>query len=1836
MSRLFRHGFATSKAVLTVAAIALSLPFLAPQSSNAAERRLVVTEDADYFGRDYDILKDVELENCKNSCLGNDQCVAFTYNTSAKWCFLKSEFGDLRAFEGAVSGRVVTAEKPRPDVTKARIGELGFLRKGMVEEAQKLAKTIGKHYKSGSLTYGTLVERAQSFALTGAPIKAATHYGAALTLSTDSYSTWKGFAEALTNSKPSNWRIRRLTEDFAVSAAINTYMRAVDHDERLETFMVLGKALEKKRMWRHAIRSYRAGLALREDKVVRAAYDAVVAKHGFRVSDHTVDSDAAAPRICLTFSYPLPDDRTGLTDFLSVRGGDGLSKEAEDRQICVDGIKHGKRYQLTLRAGLPSADGEKIEKPVNLDIYVRDRAPSVRFSGRSYVLPKGGNAAVPVVSINSEVIEASIHRIGDRSIARAVTSGVFLRQLNTYQVDQIQSETGEKVWTGEIEVSPELNAEVTTAIPVGEVIDTLKPGAYVMTAKAKGETSNSWGPVASQWFIVSDLGLTALKGNDGLTAIVRALSSAEPVGETELRLVAVNNEVLATTRSDAAGVAKFAPGLLRGKGGMRPALLVAEGSDGDYGFLDLTKAAFDLTDRGVEGRPSPPPLDVYLKTERGIYRPGETVHATALLRDARVRAVSNLPLTMIYRRPDGVEQQRITSNDQGAGGYAAGLELSPTAMRGPWTLTVHADPKGEALANTTFLVEDFQPERIDYDLISEAETLDPSRVENVSMEVRYLYGAVAADLAIEGEIAIAPRAGFKAWPGYKFGLADEHVDIVREPVSAQRTDAEGRASVPIDLQNLPDTTGLLEASVVTRVVDAGGRRVERRLSLPVVANGNRIGIKPLFEDAVEEGGTAAFNVILIAPDGTRIASDKVVWSLLDIQTSYQWYRQEGRWQYEPVTVTKRVANGTASTGTEEPARIEMPVGWGRYRLQVSIEGDDTLTSSVTFDAGWYIAQTSAETPDFLRVALDKPAYRIGETARVNIQPRFAGKAMVMVVDDRVIDMKTVEVGEEGTTVEMPVTAEWGGGAYVTAVLIRPMDLEAKRMPARALGLAHASVDVADRKLQVSLDVPDTVRPRGSLDVGISVAKLPANGEAFVTLAAVDVGILNLTGYEAPAPDTYYFGRRSLGIEIRDLYGQLIDRMQGVPGKIRSGGDGPGMKRQATPPTEKLMAFFSGIVRLDENGKATIPVDIPDFNGTVKLMVQAWSADGVGHAVQDVISRDPVVIAASVPQFMAPGDRSRLLIELTHTEGSPGQAKYSVRVDDKIALTAGTADGEVFLGERERKQIAVPLQAEIVGDAALDVVVTTPDGELLTKSLIIPVRATEPPVTRRNVVALAAKSGKLTVDRELLTDFLPGAGTATIAVSGAGALDIPGIVAALSRYPYGCAEQITSRALPLVYLDSVSIAAGLGRDAEVAPRVQQAVKGVLAKQSSSGSFGVWRPGSVSLWLDAYVTDFLTRAKERDYQVPRVAYDLALDNLSNRLAYANDFDSGGEDVAYALYVLARAGRASIGDLRYYSDTKINAFSTALAKAQIGAALALYGDNVRADGAFKAAYTELSRGRDNPLWYRSDYGSLLRDGAAVLTLAAESRSKAVDIKRLAAGLAERRQRARYTSTQEKAWMLLAANAMVERTAKPDLRIDGAPLTGALFESFDADRLASNPVVVENSGETALDAVITVSGVPRVPEPAGGNGYQIERTYYSMDGKVIDISEIAQNERFVAVLTVTAENDVSGRLLIVDPLPAGIEIDNPNILRGGSIKALDWLGFSDVTDHTEFRADRFVASVNRGKKSPLSFRLGYIARAVSPGSFKHPAAVIEDMYRPELRARTASGRVEVIGPVR
>jgi alpha-2-macroglobulin len=1640
---------------------------------------------------------------------------------------------------------------------------------------------------------------------------------------------WLKLARTIFQIKPSNSSEQTFFLERASTAAYIAYQRASGPQDEADALAVLGRALSERKLWRPALDSLRLSLDLREVADVRGQYEKMRNEYGFRLMDYSVDSDSASPRACFQFSEELAK-RTDFTPFIALAGTDKPAVSAEEKQLCVDGLKHGERYNINLRAGLPSTVKETLPKSAEFNIYVRDRKPFVHFTGRAYVLPRTGQRGIPLVSVNTPAVTVDVFRIGDRNLINTVIDSDFQKPISRYQLSDLGDQRGVKVWSGELATANTLNQDVTTAFPVDQALGDLQPGVYVMTAAAKGPAGDDDNQLATQWFIVSDLGVTAFSGNDGIHVFINSLASTEVVAHAEVRLIARNNEILATRKTDDSGHVLFEAGLARGEGGLSPAMLTVTGDKADYAFLSLKTSAFDLSDRGVAGRDAPAGADAFVYAERGVYRSSETVYLTALLRDGQGNAVTGGPLTLVIERPDGVEFRRAVLSDQGAGGRTLSVPLNSAVPSGTWRVRAFTDPKGASVGETTFMVEDYIPERLEFDLSSKDKLIKADVPVEVKVDGHFLYGAPASNLQLEGDMLVAPATERPGFPGYQFGVDDEQTTSnERTPIeSLPESDANGVATFPISLAKPPTSTRPQEAQIFIRMAEAGGRAVERKLVLPVAPTAAEIGVRPLFADkSIAEGDKAAFDVVFTAPDGKTLARDGLRYELLKLESRYQWYRQNSYWEFEPVKSTTRVADGDVAVAADQPTRITLSPQPGRYRLDVKSSEPDGPITSVQFDVGWY-SDGSADTPDLLETSIDKPQYQSGDTMVVSVNARTAGKLTVNVLGDRLLTTQTLDIKEGTAQVRIPVGHDWGTGAYVLATLRRALDVAASRMPGRAIGLKWFGIDKQTRTLAVNLSPPSLVRPNSSLKIPVKLGGLNPGEDAKVVVAAVDVGILNLTNYKPPAPDDYYLGQRSLTAEIRDLYGQLIDGMQGSRGQIKSGGDAGGAELQGSPPAQKPLALYSGIVTVAADGSAEISFDVPDFAGTARVMAVAWTATKLGRATIDVTVRDPVVLTATLPRFLLNGDHGTMSFDLDNVEGAPGDYTVTVAASGPVKVSGNPAI-TTKLAAKQRTSMALGLDAGGAGTAQFDVDIKGPNGLTLARHYALDVKPATQILARRSIRTLA-KGESLTLTSDMFSDLVPGTGSVSLSASQSTALDAATILQALDRYPYGCSEQITSRAMPLLYVNELAAGAHLAQDTEIDQRIRDAIERLLARQGSNGSFGLWSAGGDDAWLDAYVTDFLTRAREKGFAVPDVLFKTALDRIRNSVVNANEPEKdGGRDLAYGLYVLARNGAAPIGDLRYLADTKLGNLATPIAKAQLAAALALVGDRNRAERVYAAAADSLA---PKPVleFGRNDYGSALRDAAALVSLASEGNAPRATLTQAVARVEVARGLTSYTSTQENAWMVLAARALAKETLALDL--NGQPVKTALFRSYMAEQVANQPIKITNTGDVPLQAVVSVSGSPVVPEPAASNGFKIERNYFTLDGKPADISKARQNDRFAVVLKVTEPKPEYGHIMVSDYLPAGLEIDNPRLVSSGDTGTLDWIEDGQEPENTEFRDDRFTAAIDRATDSKAVFTVAYVVRVVTPGKYVLPQAYVEDMYNPSRYGRTGTGNIEVV----
>jgi uncharacterized protein YfaS (alpha-2-macroglobulin family) len=1628
--------------------------------------------------------------------------------------------------------------------------------------------------------------------------------------------------------------------DRASVAAYNAYAKSTDLVERGNALFLIGRDYDRHDKQKEALAAFQAGIALTSSPAVAERIEQLKRLVAFRVTKVEVQAEADTARACLRLNEKIAT-KSDLSYGAFVRSEPALDGivTARGDTLCLDGLKHGETYQVELLAGFPAASGETMPDTFKGRIVIPDRKPAISFSGAGYVLPREGSAGLPVTTINLDRVKLRLVRVNERNLVPSINADKLTMSFGPDDVDEVINQTGSLVWQGEMTITGPRNRAVVTAIPLKDMLHDKGPGVYLAVVERADVKEGDGTQPATNWVLVSDLGLTTYSGTDGMAVAVRSLAGAKPISGVALKLYARNNGELAAATSDADGIARIPGAMLRGRGGDEPYAVMAYGAGGDFNFLEVGRAAFDLSDRGVTGRPQPGPVDAYLYTDRGIYRPGETVHLMALLRDDKADAVSGLPVTLRLLRPDGVEVEKRQLAGDRLGAHEVTYALARDARIGTWRAEVKLDPKGAAIGSIEFRVEDFVPPQLKLELSAADQPVRPGEPFPVEIMARYYYGAPGAALSLEAQATIAlDEQPYPNEPGFHFGLVDEQFTADRKDLDVSATDAAGKSTVELNLTDLPDLTRPLAATVRVSVFEPSGRAVSESLTRPIRQRPLAIGLRSSAGDeAVPEGQPAGLDIIALDSDGKRTAAKGLRWELLRENWQYSWYSVNGSWRHRVQRRDQPIETGALDVAAGAPATLSRTLPEGRYRWEIS-DPASGAQSSLRFHVGWWVEAALPDVPDKLEATLDKPSYQAGETAKLFVKAPFAGEAELAVASDRVLALRSFSLPAEGATIEVPVDAAWGTGVYALVSAYRPQGAASAgpgqatpRGPGRAVGVAWLGIDASPRILAVALAAPDVARPRGPAEIGIKVAGLASGEEAYVTLAAVDEAVLKLTEFDSPAPEKYYFGRRQLGVELRDLYGRLIDPRAGGVGVLRSGGDQFAKRSVAGLPdkSSRVVALFSGIVRLDGDGAAKIHFDIPDFQGQLRLMAVAYSAHKLGSASGAVTVRDPVVTMVSLPRFLAPGDTAQIGVVINNLEGQGGDYRLTLAASGAGAF-APPVDRTIPLAAGQGFSGSFPLSATTSGNAALHLELAGPGDLRIARDFTVGIRPAQAYQLKRFVGRLEPGQS-VTLDDNAADEFLPGTAEALLSVSPRPDWDVPGLLAALSRYAYGCLEQTTSRALPLLYVEAV---AGLWRaDAGFNPSeaVDKAIGHVLELQRSDGSFGVWSETDDTVpWLDAYATDFLMRAKEHGKAVPDYALKSALGWLHDFVRQDSREAKLMPALAYAHYVLARAKTDDLAVLRYFSDTRMADLPSQLAQAQLGAALAQYGDTARATAAFGAAFAPPPK-RPASLRY-IDYGSDLRDSAAVLAFAAGNRDAEPRLTTVMDRIAELFARAGRTSTQEQAWLLMAAEAAARATGGTmTVAEDGAAPQTRDQPLYRRRALGAGaaPVSVANRGTGPAWRTVSITGVPKSELPAESKGYAVSRAIYRADRTAADLKKVRQTDLFVVVIK-GKRSDASraARTLVVDLLPAGFEIESatPTSQSGN----FQWL--KDLTDaaYTEQRDDRYVAALDLGENT-ADFTLAYVVRAVTPGDFTYPALVVEDMYEPETTGRAAMGKLTV-----
>nr|WP_319527256.1 alpha-2-macroglobulin [Pseudomonas laurentiana] len=1546
--------------------------------------------------------------------------------------------------------------------------------------------------------------------------------------------------------------------------------------------------------------------------------------------------------LSVSFSAPLDAqqpfaERLHLVD--TVKGKVDGAWELSDNQmeLRLRHLEPKRKLVLTIDAGLLAVNGKHLAAESVSRLETRDLEPTVGFASRGSLLPTRVAEGLPVIALNVDKVDVEFFRIKPEALPTFLGQWGRNSSLQTYESRELLP-MAELVYGGRFDLNPARNTRETLLLPIAGLKPLQQPGVYLAVMRASG-TYNYSQPATL--FTLSDIGLSAHRYQNRLDVFTQALEGGKALGGVEVELLDNEGRVLGQGKTDGSGHAQL-PAAAKAE------VLLAKQAEHTT-MLRLNNAALDLAEFDITG-PLANPLQFFVFGPRDLYRPGETVLLNALLRDQDGKPVKPQPVTVEVRRPDNQISRKFVWEPGNEGLYQYALQLAGEAPTGRWELLFDFGSGQRQVYG--FMVEDFLPERLALELKGSPTPLTPEETAEISVNGRYLYGAPASGNRLSGQAYVRPlREAVPALPGYQFGSVTEQELSQDLELDETTLDASGDATLSIE-SKWSEARSPLQLTVQASLQESGGRPITRRLEQPIWPANRLPGLRGLFNGEETDGdGPVEFELLVADRDGNKLAVDNLRVRLVQERRDYYWnYSESDGWSYNFNEKYLTQSEETVSIKAGGTAKISFPVEWGPYRVEVE-DPRTGLVSSLRFWAG-YRAQDNTDggavRPDQVKLALDKKAYADGDTATVTVTPPAAGKGYLMVESaDGPLWWEEIDVPAEGKAFDVKLDRKWARhDLYVSALVIRPGERKANVTPKRAVGILHLPLERAERKLAVSLTAPEKMRPKQPLTVKVQARNADGSvpKQVHVLLAAVDVGILNITEYATPDPFTAMFGRKAYGADQLDIYGQLIEAGQGRLASLAFGGDAGLTKGGKRPDTSvTIVALQSAPVTLNEKGEGQASVDIPDFNGELRVMAQAWTEDRFGMAEAKTVVAAPLIAELSAPRFLAGGDRTTLALDLSNLSGKAQNITVQFSAEGQLSLMRA-AEQQVPLAEGQRKTLLIPVQAAGglgQGQVKVQVQGLVLPGEpstVFSREWTLGIRPAYPALLKHYRATLNDQPWSL--PQSELAVFEPAGLEASLALSSRPPLNLGEQIRALEAYPYGCAEQTTSGLYPSLYADDATLKR-LGLKGEAADKRQRkievGIERLLGMQRYNGSFGLWSAdGEEEYWLTAYVTDFLLRARDQGYAVPAEALKKASERLLRyvqernliEVRYSQNAEHSRFAVqAYAALVLARSQQAPLGALRSLFERRSDARS-GLPLVQLSIALDKMGDKPRAEQAMQAG---LAVTRDSRYWL-GDYGSPLRDQALILALLEENNLASGKREARLFELSDLLAANRWLSTQERNALFLAGRGLLGKPEQPwTARLEAGGEVRELSQTQPAVKLESTALAqsltVQNNGDQTLYQQLTLSGYPQVAPPAGGENLSIRRDYLGMNGQPLDLNGLKSGQLVLVHLAVSASQRVPDAL-VVDLLPAGLELENQNLaqsaasLENASSAVKEWHSAMQNATllHQEFRDDRYVAAVDLDGYGTT--HLLYLARAVTPGVYRVPPPQVESMYRPNWQA--------------
>lgn len=1510
--------------------------------------------------------------------------------------------------------------------------------------------------------------------------------------------------------------------------------------------------------------------------------------------------------------------------------------------IRSDKFDMERSYILTVKKGLRGRLGGVLKEDYGNSVAFGELEAGINFTNNKAVyLSRQGGRNLEVRITNVPKVKLVISKIYENNLLMAQRYGYYPQETrqtsNGYEEEYGYDDYyGSDAMLGDVVYEKEIDTRSLPRSAGGRLLNLSSfedrlpdfKGIYHVMIRS---TDDYW--VRDSRFIsVSDLGLIAKEGQDKIMVFVNSIKTSQAVAGVNVAVYASNNQLIGTGAADANGVAEVAY-TKKDFTGFKPAMIIAKTAE-DFNYLPFQNTRVNTSRFDVGGkRNNPSGLDAFVYAERDIYRPGERINFSVIVRDRQWNVPGDMPLKFRFLMPNGKELKSFRKNLNEQGSAEGNIDLSTSVITGSYTLEVYTS-SDVLLTTERFSVEEFVPDRIRVNSKLSSAAARPGESLQLSINAMNFFGPPAANRNYETEVQVRQRAfSPEQFPQYNFTLANQQ-SFGDKIVEEGKTDAEGNATFTY---KVPDTyldKGRLQATFYTTVFDETGRPVSRAASADIFTQDVFFGIQEDWYYYYPLNQAVKFPLVAVSKDGKAInATARVEVIKHEYRTvlakSGSYFRYESQQDDKMMTESQiAVSNNTVFS--------YIPRSPGNYELRVYRPGSNTYVSRSFYSYGsWGGDNNSFEVSNEgnIEISLEKKSYYAGESVKALFKTPFSGRMLVTVETDHVVSYQYVEVSNRTASLDLKLTGEHVPNAYITATLIKPHELSDIPLTV-AHGFQNVKVEEKSRHIEVSIAAAKTVRSRTKQKI-----KVKAAPGSMVTLAAVDNGVLQVSDFKTPDPYGYFYQKKALQVNAFDLYPLLFAEVRARLSSTGGDGEMDMMKRVNPMPAKriKVVSYWSGMRKANGSGEAEFDVEIPAFSGEIRMMAVSYKGNSFGAGESVMTVADPIVISSALPRFLSPGDTVSMPVTLSNTTDKAATVTATLKTEGAVKALGGVTQSINLPAKSEGRASFQLVASAGIGIGSVQVQVNGL-GEKFEEANEISVR---PPSTLQKRSGSGSIAGgasqKLNIN---LQEFMPGSTTYSLVVSRSPVLEWGDQLRYLVQYPYGCTEQTISAAFPQLYYGDMADLMQLNSQGKVNANsnVLEAIRKIKMRQLYSGAVTLWDgEGKEDWWTTIYAAHFLLEARKAGFDVDNSLLETMLSYINFRLknkeliSYTYNRDQNKKiapkEVAYSLYVLAVAGRSNVATMNYY---KANQSVLALdSRYLLAAAYATAGDKKSFASLLPAAF----EGEVSVAQTGGSYYSDVRDEAIALNMLLDVDPGNKQVPLMVKHVSDKLKGRRWLSTQERAFAFLAlgknARSVKNSTATAEIKVDGKTVARVDNGQWRGDQatLKGGNIEIATKGTGPVYYYWQSEGISSSGSYVEEDSYiKVRKRFYDRYGSPINGNSFKQNELVIVGITLERTfNTTIENIVITDLLPAGFEIENP---RTREIPGMDWIKDASTPTALDIRDDRIHFFVDAYNNKQTYY---YAVRAVSPGQYKMGPVSADAMYNGEYHSYNGAGVIRI-----